>query len=348
MQELIRKLSSGSPLSEDETFSLFELILSENQAAISNEQIRAYLLSTSSRNLTSDELVGAARSMRKHVRNVIFAERTAKLNLLDTCGTGGSGLNTFSTSTASAFVVAGAGQPVAKHGNRAASSKAGSADVLEALGVKLDLEPAQIATCIQKTGFGFMFAPLHHPATKRVAVIRRELAVRTIFNFLGPLVNPAGACFQVLGVSRSEMVEIMARALARLGTEHALVVHGRDGLDEITLTNSTFAAEVKNGEVNTFELTPEELGLARVSASDIVGAEAQLMAERLRAVLNGEKSAYRDLVSINAAAALYVSGKSETLKKAGVLAARSIDSGKALGVLEQVISFSRSVNNDKS
>jgi len=260
----------------------------------------------------------------------------------DTCGTGGSGLDTFSVSTASAFVVAGTGQKVAKHGNRASTSRSGSADVLEALGVKLDISSEQIADCIDKANFGFMFAPGHHPATKRVVGIRKELGFRTIFNFLGPLSNPAGARAQVLGVSVREMCRPMAEALSRLGVERAMVVHGEDGLDEITLTGKSYVSEVQMKKIIEYEITPEEFGLKRVEFSEIQGDVPENNAKRIGEILAGEPGPYRDLIVINAAAALYVAGKSESLKEGVATAGVSIDSGWARGVLDTVVEITNS------
>jgi anthranilate phosphoribosyltransferase len=264
--------------------------------------------------------------------------------LLDTCGTGGSGLNTFNTSTAAAFVAAAAGQPVAKHGNRAATSACGSADVLRELGVNLELTITQLAECLAATNFCFFFAPNHHPATKRVQVIRRELGVRTIFNFLGPLSNPAGATRQLLGVSQLRMVVPMAEALRVLGARHALVVRGEDGLDEISTTGPSLIAEVKDGEVSHYTISPEDFGLPCVSFAEIEGGLPRVAASRMRAVLEGERNAYSDLVALNAGAALYISGKAESIGD-GVGLARTILSSKAaLEVLENVIRFSKTAS----
>ncbi len=341
MKQLFKKLSAGQSLDEAETLSVFEGMIG-SEAEISDAMIGAYLMATGGRLPTADELVGGASALRKHMNKVELKDFDFEGGVVDTCGTGGSGLDTFSVSTASAFVVAGTGQKVAKHGNRASTSRSGSADVLEALGVRLDISSAQIAKCIDKANFGFMFAPGHHPATKRVVGIRKELGFRTIFNFLGPLSNPAGARAQVLGVSEKEMCRPMAEALSRLGVERAMVVHGEDGLDEITLTGKSFIAEVKQKKIIEYEISPEEFGLNRVEFAQIQGDVPENNAKRIREILSGEPGPYRDLIVINAAAALYVAGKSESLKEGVATAGVSIDSEWAKGVLETVIEITNS------
>ena len=341
MKEIFKKLSSGSSLSESETTLIFEGMMgSENQ--ISDAMIGAYLMATAGRLPTADELVGGAVALRKHMNKVELKHFNFEGGVVDTCGTGGSGLDTFSVSTASAFVVAGTGQKVAKHGNRASTSRSGSADVLEALGVKLDISSEQIASCIEKANFGFMFAPGHHPATKRVVGIRKELGFRTIFNFLGPLSNPAGAKAQVLGVSTREMCRPMADALSRLGVQRAMVVHGEDGLDEITLTGKSFVSEVNVKRITEYEMTPEDFGLKTVEFKDIAGDVPEKNAEKIHSILKGEKTPYRDLIILNAGAALFVAGKAETIKEGVAAAAVSIDSGWAREVLETVVEISNS------
>jgi len=260
--------------------------------------------------------------------------------LLDTCGTGGSGFSTFNTSTAVAFVCAAAGQPVAKHGNRASSSTSGSADVLESLGVYLELSAVEVAECLEQTNFGFMFAPSHHPATKRVARIRKELGFRTIFNFLGPLSNPAGAQYQLLGVSgvsAEEMLPLMAQALRTLGTEHALLVRGDEGLDELSISTTSTVFEVRNGEVSNYQVRPEEFGLLRVPIEQLLVKSAVESAQVMRSMFSGTSSPYADLVSLNAGAALYVSARAESIAAGVEMAKECLASGDVLKKLEQVI-----------
>lgn len=335
MKEIFKKLSSSQPISKEETDQIFSAIMGETE--ITDAEIGAYLMATGSRLPTSSELIAGATSLRKHMNKVDYS---LEGKLVDTCGTGGSGLDTFSVSTASAFLVAGTGQKVAKHGNRAATSRSGSADVLEELGLKLDISPTLISKCIKEANFGFMFAPGHHPATKRVVGIRKKLGFRTIFNFLGPLSNPANAKAQVLGVSIKEMCRPMAEALAGLGVQKAMVVHGEDGLDEITLTSKTFVAEVDNKKITEYEITPEDFGFDRVPFKDISGDIPEVNARRIKEILEGQKSPYRDLVVLNAAAALYIAGKAETMKEGAAAAAVSIDSGWAKEVLDKVVKIS--------
>jgi anthranilate phosphoribosyltransferase len=264
----------------------------------------------------------------------------APADAVDVVGTGGDSAGSYNISTCAAFIVAGAGVPVAKHGNRALSSKSGAADVLAALGVKLDLAPDKISECIRDAGIGFMFAPNHHSAMKHVGPVRVELGIRTIFNILGPLSNPAGVKRMMVGVFAPTWVEPIANALAALGTDHAWVVHGSDGLDEITGTGRTFAAEVKDGKVRVFDIHPEELGLICCKAEDLKGGDAAFNAEALRRVLAGVEGAYRDVAVLNAAAGLVVAGKAENLADGVVLAERSIDSGAARERLERLVRVS--------
>ena len=337
MKERLEKLSAGESLSEEETFETLNSFFSEDTDTVSDEEIAEYLTLTANRPVTVDELVGAVRSLRSHMVKV---DGLPGVEFVDTCGTGGSGLDTFNTSTASAFVVAGAGQAVAKHGNRGATSRSGSADVLSALGLNLELGPEQIKRCVEETNFGFMFAPMHHPATKRVVPIRKQLGIRTIFNFLGPLSNPMSASYQVMGVSSLEMLPIIAEALNRLGTKKALIVRGNDGLDEITTSDSTVVYEIKDGEVLNYKINPEDFGLNKVSFSEISGAEPSEAAQMIRLMLQGEKSPRRDLVALNAGAALYISGKASSIKEGIALAENSIDSNNAQAVLDKVIEIS--------
>ncbi len=264
---------------------------------------------------------------------------TGRDALVDTCGTGGDTSGTFNISTATAFVVAGAGVRVAKHGNRSVTSKCGSADVMEALGVNINLAPARIAACLEEVGMAFLFAPAMHSAMKHVQAARRELRLRTVFNLLGPLTNPARATCQVVGVYSADLVEKLAEALSMLGLHRALVVHGSDGLDEITISAPSRIGEVREGQVHTYEVTPEEFGLHRAGLEDISGGDAALNAQLIREVLGGKKSARRDVVLLNAAAALVAAGRADHLTDAVPIAARAIDSGAAAGKLEALIAF---------
>jgi anthranilate phosphoribosyltransferase len=262
---------------------------------------------------------------------------------VDVVGTGGDASGSFNISTCAAFIVAGAGVPVAKHGNRALSSKSGAADVLQALGVKIDLSAEQVGDCIREAGIGFMFAPAHHPAMKNVGPTRVELGTRTIFNLLGPLSNPAGVKRQMVGTFSKHWVEPMAQVLKNLGSDSIWVVHGSDGLDEITTAGSTSVAALKNGKIDTFEITPEDAGLKRVKPEALRGGDAETNANALLDVLKGKPDPFRDVAILNAAAALIVAGKAKDLKEGAALAAKSIDSGEAEGRLDRLIAVSNAV-----
>ena len=310
-------------------------------------QIAALLVALHMKGETVEEIVGFAEAIRAaatplelHNSSVLDASGTGRDALLDTCGTGGDASGTFNISTATAFVVAGAGVRVAKHGNRSISSKCGSADVMEALGVKVNLPPVQIAACLEQTGIAFLYAPAMHSAMKHVQTARRELRLRTVFNLLGPLTNPAHATCQVVGVYSDDLVEKLAEALSMLGLRRALVVHGSDGLDEITITGPTRVGEVRGGRVHTYEVTPEECGLPRATLDDIAGGDAVLNASLIRDVLAGKKSARRDVVLLNAAAALVAAGRADHLRDAVPVAAKAIDSGAALEKLQALAVFS--------
>jgi anthranilate phosphoribosyltransferase len=264
---------------------------------------------------------------------------------IDVVGTGGDASGSYNISTCAAFIVAGAGVPVAKHGNRALSSRSGAADVLTALGVRIDLAPEAIAHCIAQAGIGFMFAPLHHPAMKHVGPTRVELGTRTIFNLLGPLSNPAGVKRQMVGVFSRHWVEPLAKVLGRLGSERAIVVHGSDGLDEITTAGPTSVASLENGSVRTFEISPEEVGLPKADPKRLLGGDAEANAAALLAVLKGQKSPYRDVAMFNAAAALMVAGRAKDLADGMALARTSIDSGEAEGRLDRLIAVSNDASN---
>jgi anthranilate phosphoribosyltransferase len=310
-------------------------------------QIAALLVALHMKGETVEEIVGFAEAIRAAAtplelrgNSVLDASGTGRDALLDTCGTGGDASGTFNISTATAFVVAGAGVRVAKHGNRSISSKCGSADVMEALGVNVNLSAPQIASCLDQTGIAFLYAPAMHSAMKHVQTARRELRLRTVFNLLGPLTNPAHATCQVVGVYSDELVEKLAEALSMLGLRRALVVHGSDGLDEVTITGPTRVGEVRDGRVHSYEVTPEECGLARARLDDIAGGDAALNASLIRDVLFGKKSARRDVVLLNAAAALVAAGRADHLRDAVPLAAKAIDSGAALEKLQSLAAFS--------
>src|SRR5271154_6320805 len=295
-------------------------------------QIGALLVALHMKGETVEEIVGFAQAIRDEA-TVLTTEDGESLDLsgtrrdalVDTCGTGGDTSGTFNISTATAFVVAGAGVRVAKHGNRSVTSKCGSADVMEALGVNINLPTSQIAACLEQVGIAFLFAPAINSAMKYVQAARRELRLRTVFNLLGPLTNPARATCQVVGVYSSDLVEKLAEALSMLGLQRALVVHGIDGLDEITITGPTRIAEVRDGQVRTYEVTPEEFGLKRATLDEISGGDASQNAALIREVLGGKKSARRDIVLFNAAAALVAAGRADHLRDALPLAAKAID-----------------------
>jgi anthranilate phosphoribosyltransferase len=328
----IAKVAAGKSLSQEEAAEAFDLVMS---GAATPVQIGALLMGLRARGETVEEIAGAARAMRAKVLTVRAPE-----GAIDTCGTGGDGKGTFNISTCAAYVVAGAGVPVAKHGNRAISSRSGSADVLKELGVNIEASPETISRCIAECGLGFMFAPAHHAAMRHVAQVRTELGTRTIFNLLGPLANPAGAKYQIVGVFGKEWVEPIAQVLALLGTMRAWVVHGSDGLDELTTTGISDVALVDAGKVSTFRISPRNAGLPDARPEDLTGGNAVENAAHIRAVLGGLRGPLRDIVLLNAAAALLVAGKAKTLREGVALASESIDSGKALAVLEALAPLS--------
>ena len=325
VRSAVHKLAAGERPGQSEIGAAFEEILS---GATEPSLIAAFLMGLRTRGETVDDIVAGARVLRANVRPV-----KAPAGAIDTCGTGGLPWTSLNTSTAVAFVAAGAGAIVAKHGNRS-KSKAGSADVLETLGVNLSPTDAQLDASFRDAGLAFMFAPAHHAAMKHVAPVRAALGIRTIFNMLGPLANPAGVRRQVLGVFAPEWVEPFAKALQDLGAERAMVVHGRDGLDEISITAPTLVAELKNGVIATYELTPEDLGLDGVRLDDLRGGSATDNAAALQSVLEGRSSAFGLLVAVNAAAALVVAGVATNFQDGLARARDSIASGKAMGALE--------------
>lgn len=309
-------------------------------------QIAALLVALRMKGETVEEIVGFAEAIRAAATPLPVAQ-SAALNasgtdrdaLVDTCGTGGDASGTFNISTATAFVAAGAGVRIAKHGNRSVTSKCGSADVMEALGINLSLSPERIASCLKEVGIAFLYAPAMHSAMKHVQRARQELRLRTVFNLLGPLTNPAGASAQVAGVYALDLVEKLAEALSMLGLRRAMVVHGLDGLDEITISAPTRVAELRDGKLRAFEITPEEFGLKRAPLAEIAGGDAAANAEIIREVLSGKISPRRDVVLMNAAAALVTAGKANHLAEAMPIAAHSINSGAALKKLNALIDF---------
>jgi anthranilate phosphoribosyltransferase len=340
MNDLLRKVLEGEILSESEAEQLMHRLMA---GELTPAQMAGVLMTLRTRGETLDEMVGFARAMRAHAVSVPVQVP----GLLDTCGTGGDAMKTWNLSTGIAFVVAAAGVPVAKHGNRAVSSRCGSADVLEALGANLNLTPEQVAEAIQQVGIGFLFAPLHHPAMRHVAPVRRELGVRTVFNLLGPLTNPAGARRQLLGVFHWQWIAILAEALGRLGAERALVVHGMDGLDEVSPIGTTVAAHLKpDGSIETFEFTPEDLGLQRLPGAAILAGETpQQNAQYLRDALAGEDEARMQALLPGAAMALWVAGRVEDLRDGVAVALRAVETGRALEMLEDYIAFTQQTSH---
>jgi anthranilate phosphoribosyltransferase len=341
--DAIKKVVDRVDLSSEEAESVLDQIMT---GQCTDAQIASLLTGLRMKGETVAELTGFARVMRSRAarvrpRTTLSAEigGTGREALIDTCGTGGDVSGSFNVSTAAAFVVAGAGVRVAKHGNRSVSSQCGSADVVEALGVKIELPPDRIARCIDEVGIGFLHAPLLHDAMKYVALARRQMGIRTIFNMLGPLTNPAGANTQVVGVYAAHLTELLARVLGELGSARALVVHGSDGLDEITITAETKITELKDGGLNTYFVAPEGLGLARAGLEEIRGGDARQNSEIILDILRGRRGARRDIVLLNAAAAFVAGSKVNDLKEGVRLAAESIDSGKAINKLEQLIEF---------
>ncbi|TBW37044.1 anthranilate phosphoribosyltransferase [Siculibacillus lacustris] len=332
LKALIGKAATGASLSREEARTAFDVMMS---GAATPAQIGGFLMALRVRGESVDEITGAVEVMRDKMLRV-----AAPADAVDIVGTGGDGSGSWNVSTASAFVAAAMGIPIAKHGNRALSSKSGSADVLVALGVKIDISPERIAECVREAGVGFMFAPAHHAAMKHVGPARVELGTRTVFNLLGPLSNPAGVKRQMTGVFARAWVEPVARVLANLGTTAAWVVNGSDGLDEITVTGETHVAALADGRVTVFTVTPEQVGLPRHPPEALKGGDAQRNAEALRAVLAGEPSAYRDIVLMNAGAAAVVAGRAAGLAEGVAMAREAIDSGAAHARLSALIEVS--------
>ncbi len=325
-------INQGRHLTEDEAAAVMDEIMSGETTPA---QLAAFLTALRMRGETVDEITGMARVMRRRALPVV-----CEGPLIDTCGTGGDASGTFNVSTAAAFVAAAAGVKVAKHGNRAASSDCGSADVLEAMGARIDLDGDGVRSCIRDSNFGFMFAQAFHPAMKHAAPTRRDLGVRTVFNILGPLSNPANAQAQVLGVPRPELVELMAAVLGRLGSRHVLVVHGDDGLDEMTLSGTTLVCELHGKSVTTYRVTPEEAGLERAPRAAVRGGTPADNAATMRQVFEGRAGPLRDIVLLNAAAALVVGGAAGAISEGVTVAARMIDTGEAGRAAERFVDAS--------
>lgn len=337
IRDAIRKVVDGDNLTESEAIAVMEEIM-EGEATPS--QIAGLITALRMKGETVDEVTGFARVMRE--KSIKIPTKWEPTSLIDTCGTGGDRMNTFNISTTAAFVVAGAGLAVAKHGNRAMSSKCGSADVLEALGVAINLSPESVGRCVDEVGIGFMFAPAHHPSMKHAVVPRKEIGIRTVFNILGPLTNPAGARLQLIGVSEPHLPELMAGVLQRLGSERAMVAHGIDGIDEISTLGRTKITELADGKLTTYELTPEQVGLTTARPEELSqGLEPAESARIVEEILNGKPGARRDIVILNAGAALKIAQKAASIEEGIMLAAASIDSGRALAALNGLRRLSR-------
>lgn len=335
LREALQRVAAGEPLSEGEAERALQTIMDGEAPPAATA---ALLTALRVRGETVAEIVGFARAMRRFTAKV-----EAPDDVVDTCGTGGDAKGTINVSTAAAFVARGAGVRIAKHGNRAATSRAGSADVLEALGAEIELSPRQVSECIREAGIGFMFARTHHPAMRFVAPVRAELPFRTIFNLLGPLTNPAGAKRQLIGVFSEDFVRPIAEALAGLGAEKALVVHGRDGMDEITVTEKTLVAEVNAGEIKEYDISPENFGLSRHAPDALTGGDAHLNARVLRSVLSNDDGyeAARDIVLVNAGAAIFVSGKADSIEEGVRKAEEAIEEGAAKHAVEDFVKATR-------
>lgn len=328
IKEAINLLVQGKSLTEDEMREAMKEIM---EGGATDAQIASFLTALRIKGETVEEITGAAKVMRDKATRIKAPEHT-----VDTCGTGGDMAHTFNISTTAAIVVAACGVPVAKHGNRSVSSRSGSADVLEALGVKIDLEPSKVERCLEETGFGFMFAPLFHPAMKYAIGPRREMGIRTVFNILGPLTNPAGADRQVLGVFSDGLTEVMAQVLDKLGVEHAFIVHGGDGLDEITNTDRTKITELKGGEIETYFISPGALSIERAKKEDLTGGVAEENARITLDILEGKKGPKRDIVLMNAAAALMAGNRAKSFSEGIERASYAIDSGSAMKKLKEI------------
>lgn len=330
IREALAKLADRTHLSAEDAEEVMSEIM---DGAATPAQIAAYLMGLRQKGETVEEIAGSARAMRARATKI----RVGASVVVDTCGTGGDGAHTFNISTTAAFVVAGAGITVAKHGNRSVSSKSGSADVLRALGVKIDLSPDRVADCIDSVGIGFLFAPLYHGAMKHCAGPRQEMGIRTLLNVLGPLTNPAGATHQVIGVYEARLTEVLGQVLLQLGSQHCFVLHGLDGLDEITLSDRTKVSEGKGGVVSSYFIAPEEFGLSRTARREFAGGTPEENALITREILEGRKGSKRDIVCLNAAPAMVAGQKAKTLQEGFHLAQRAIDSGAAAEKLDRLI-----------
>lgn len=333
--ELLARVTDGQSLSMDDSTHAIGAIMAGD---VTPPDMAAFLSAQAKRNPSVDEIIGGAHAMRAAMRTI-----QAPPGAIDLCGTGGDGHGTVNISTACAFVVAACGVPVAKHGNRSASSRTGTADVLETLGVKIDIPPERAQTCLKEAGLCFLFAPAYHIAMKHVAPVRKELGFRTLFNLLGPVCNPAHVRHQLLGVYAKEWVEPIAHVLTGLGAERAWVVHGSDGLDELTTTGITHAAILENGTITLRDIAPEDAGLRRAQLSDLKGGERDENAAALTRLLDGEPGAFRDIVLLNAAAALNIAGKADNLRDGAALAANAIDNGAAKNTLARLVRTSHMV-----
>lgn len=334
MESYIEKLHQRENLTQEEIEAVMHEIMSGDAH---EDDIASFLLALRAKGPTIDEITGAARIMRRFVVGI----KTKHKDVLDTCGTGGDKKGTFNISTITALVVAGAGVVVAKHGNRSVSSKCGSADILEAMGVNLDIEQQHLSECLDEVGIAFLFAQKLHPAMKNVAPVRKKLGVETIFNILGPLTNPAKATHQILGVYNRDLVEPMARVLKNLGVKRALVVHGNDGLDEITTTEKTFISEYDGNEVISYDISPDELWMGYAKPHDLEGGDLHTNVRIFEDILNGKEGPKRDIVLINAAYALYIAEKVKSISQGMDVAIETIDSGNALKKLEELKSFTQ-------
>ncbi|MEE8471027.1 MAG: anthranilate phosphoribosyltransferase [Dehalococcoidia bacterium] len=337
IKEALNKIVSGGDLTMAEAKEVMREIM---QGQATQAQIGAFLTALRMKGETANEIAGCAQAMRENAIEV----KPKQDVLVDTCGTGGDGSGTFNISTTVAFVAVGAGLAVAKHGNRSVSSRCGSADLLQALGVNLELSAEQVARCIDEVGIGFLFAPLLHPAMKHALGPRKEIGLRTIFNILGPLCNPAQAKRQLLGVYDSNLTELMAEVLRALGTEHAFVVHGAHGLDELSITGPNKVSRLHDGHIETYYLDPQELGLRQANVSDLAGGTTEDNVAITKGVLKGEQGPRRDIVLLNAAAVIVAGGKAASFDDGLTLAAEAIDSGDAMRKLEQLVEFSQSIS----
>lgn len=334
-KDALQRLLDSNDLAHGEMLDVMHQVMG---GELTPAQIAGLLVALRIKGETVDEIAAAAEVMRELATHVTIRDDA---HLIDTCGTGGDGIHTFNVSTVSAFVAAAAGAKVAKHGGRSVSSACGSADVLEALGINVNLTPDQVATCVDEVGIGFMFAPNHHSAMRHAAPVRRELGVRTLFNLLGPLTNPAGAKRQIMGVFHRDLTGILARVLQRLGSQHVMVVHGADGMDEISFSGDTYVAELKNGRINEYVLNPRQFGFNLHEVKSIRVRDAAQSAVMMKSVLAGEKIPARDIVLLNAGAAIYISGLVDDMQQGIEHAAQMLDNGAAQAKLEQLLTLSQ-------